>query len=618
MSSEESDCSSTTSEESESPGLHLPVRGCMASTSQEDCLGAMRGEFIPTNLQDCRVVACMVHGLRYNEAFAESESVKELCAVSANKVFSRSRNARLIMSNKIPLMTDDEEKPYCIWHPDVATVDTYRELVRRYPDMRYNVGRACAVGGYIDLYRELNLLPDISIAEEAWHNLGVVGSKEIFDLITCQPTRYAVLDDYTRSVNWKDPGIATGLNGDTAVLSSLDVTVEFWKEWLKAGRHHFNITEDHSIGETSSPQTHNPPLAPEHVPLLYNPLPLHLPTTNKDALIIHAAYEGNIDRYARLRRPFMVPEETAAVVRGIYHHTAFARWCHDQPQSVFGPGISSIHKAIEARFIMVNDLSRIGTTTNTAHNHFMPFMIWWPLLPQEATLRELARRRPDMMLQVAMTCIAADYRELWEELTPEPHALLWEQSAQRSETYMDTNRNYYVEDLERRAAEKGIDLLSWPGQGNWGDCYNSTRRDKEPTSRSLEPIQVCHVITQPVLTDFHAGSIYPGLQANAAAWELSIAVSDDLREQARTEDGIYLYEETSGQWTYKASVIFRQKLEAKELKEKELEEKELKEKELKEKELKEKELKEKELKEKELKEKELKEKEVETNKKTTA
>ncbi|KAA8565546.1 hypothetical protein EYC84_009403 [Monilinia fructicola] len=255
------------------------------------------------------------------------------------------------MSNKIPLMTDDEEKPYCIWYPDLAAVDTYRELAQTYPDMRYQVGRACAVGGYVDLYRELDLLPDISIAEEAWDNLDVVGSKEIFDLIICQPTYYAVMDDYTRSVNSKAPRTATGLNGDTAVLSSLNVTIDVWEKWSKARWHYFNITEDYSVGETSSPQMHNPPLAPMHVPLLYNPLPIHLPTTNKDPLILHAAYEGNIDRYARLLYD---------LVRGRGRHPFY----NAETKSFWGKSLD-IPKAALARFIMVNDLSRIVSTTNS-------------------------------------------------------------------------------------------------------------------------------------------------------------------------------------------------------------------------------------------------------------
>lgn len=409
--------------------------------------------------------------------------------------------------------------------------------------MRYQVGRACAVGGYVDLYRELDLLPDISIAEEAWDNLDVVGSKEIFDLIICQPTYYAVMDVYTRSVNSKAPRTATGLNGDTAVLSSLNVTIDVWEKWSKARWHYFNITEDYSVGETSSPQMHNPPLAPMHVPLLYNPLPIHLPTTKKDPLILHAAYEANIDRYARLRRPFMISYEEEAVTRGCYHNTSFARWCHNtsfarfynaETKSFWGKSLD-IPKAALARFIMVNDLSRIVSTTNSTDDwDFMPFMIWWPLIPQEATLRELARRRPDMRLQVAMACIFADYKGLWNQLTPEPHPLLWHQATLHPSCYSGPNQNYYVEDLERRAAEKNINLHTYSVK--WNDKLESTRRDKEPTTKALVPnIQVGDVINDD-LVEYTDGNVYGGrIQANVAEWELCIAVRDDVREQSRIE-----------------------------------------------------------------------------------
>lgn len=69
---------------------------------------------------------------------------------------ARARNARLIMSNIIPDgMEDPRVQPYCIWIPDVASVDTYRKLVHRYPAMLYQVGRACGAAGYADLYKEL-------------------------------------------------------------------------------------------------------------------------------------------------------------------------------------------------------------------------------------------------------------------------------------------------------------------------------------------------------------------------------------------------------------------------------------------------------------------------------
>jgi hypothetical protein len=87
--------------------------------------------------------------------------------------------------------------------------------------MRYNVGRACAAAGYLDLYRELQLLPDISIAEEARDNQKSHGDA-IFAEMMAQPTRYAVMDDFTPSVNINNPRAEACLNSDTAVRPLLD------------------------------------------------------------------------------------------------------------------------------------------------------------------------------------------------------------------------------------------------------------------------------------------------------------------------------------------------------------------------------------------------------------
>jgi hypothetical protein len=72
------------------------------------------------------------------------------------------------MSNVNPADIDSPyEYPYCIWHPDVALENTYREVAAKYPDLRHQVGRACAVACYTHLYLELDRLPDVSIDEEA-------------------------------------------------------------------------------------------------------------------------------------------------------------------------------------------------------------------------------------------------------------------------------------------------------------------------------------------------------------------------------------------------------------------------------------------------------------------
>jgi len=94
------------------------------------------------------------------------------------------------MSDIIPEMKEADEFPYCIWYPDVASEDTYRQLVERYPQLRYLVGRACAVAGYTQLYHELDLLPEVSIAEEAREN----GATAVFNHIMASTTKYAVLN----------------------------------------------------------------------------------------------------------------------------------------------------------------------------------------------------------------------------------------------------------------------------------------------------------------------------------------------------------------------------------------------------------------------------------------
>ncbi|TPX13446.1 uncharacterized protein E0L32_006176 [Thyridium curvatum] len=212
---------------------------------------------------------------------------------------------------------------------NVAKPDTYKELVEKYPDMRYQVGRACAVAGYTDLYRSLELLPDVSIAEEARDN--APSAKEIYSEIVSSHVRYAVMDDYNRSVNLDKPRPGAQLNGDTVVRSSLDVTMSIDDWVIDNGDEYYNrifdITEEGDIGPETMGEL-DPALKPHKVELLYSPIPYDLPTTNKELLIRVAAYHGNIDRYARLRRPGvrMSGGENYYVQRGIYHNSFFAKW----------------------------------------------------------------------------------------------------------------------------------------------------------------------------------------------------------------------------------------------------------------------------------------------------
>ncbi|KAF6805745.1 hypothetical protein CPLU01_15963 [Colletotrichum plurivorum] len=289
-------------------------------------------------------------------------------------------------------MADDENKPYCIWYPDLASEDTYRELVRRYPDMRYHVGRACAAAGYTSLYKELDLLPEVSIAEEARDNKQSGAS--IFEHIMSQPVRYKVLNDYTRTANLENPEAGVHMNGDTAVRSTLSGVVKHEHDPLY--KHYFDIQEDERVGEPGDPSVYQT-LENEHVSLFYSPLPRDLPTINKDVLIIMAAWDGNFERYARLRRPCRIANEISA-------------------------------------------------------GEYLPLVFWWPHRPKEDTLRELAWRRSDLKDHVAVACIVANYQEVFDELQAEPSRRQWEVACQSPNTH-------YRESVERRAAEQDVDFV---------------------------------------------------------------------------------------------------------------------------------------------------------------
>ncbi|KAL2131373.1 hypothetical protein VTI74DRAFT_5184 [Chaetomium olivicolor] len=141
---------------------------------------------------------------------------------------TRRTNARLITSN----------------YPGLATKDTYRELARRYPALRYQVGRACTMASYTALYFELDLLPEVSIAEEARES-GNDGSTAIFEHIMSQPTRYAVMDDYRRTVNLANPRAGACLNGDTAISPPPDKrNGDGDQHWIWP--RYFDITEEWS------------------------------------------------------------------------------------------------------------------------------------------------------------------------------------------------------------------------------------------------------------------------------------------------------------------------------------------------------------------------------------
>ncbi|ATY61449.1 hypothetical protein A9K55_008883 [Cordyceps militaris] len=457
-----------------------------------DARDAIRGLAVPDALGRRTMRLCVIRGLRYHAVFAQSPRAQ---ALRAWPEFARALHARAVMSNSIPDIRGDDEVPYCIWHPDTASEDTYRELARRYPYMAYQVARACAVAGYSHLYQELqedgSVLPDVAVAEEA----RACGSQDIYTAITSQPIRYRVMDDYSRSI-LADPQ-PSGLNGDTAVRPMLEVKQKFQVPRGSEGRvlsvdgdqdsdddsdddffsmipdpgfkeTMFNITEDMNIDEFATPEPDDTAdLA--MAAYLAKPLPRDLPTGNKDILILAAAYTGNIDQYARLRRPLMVDQEAGCVVRGIYHNPFFASWWATEPPPA--RHAAWIAKAIHARMIMSNDLSRL--TPDVPREH-LPYLIWYPAVARTTTYREVARRCPAMRPAVLRAAIYAKDRALFDELLdavePDPY-LLGEARAHDDVDDGDgeARPSYYTRRLLARAETLGLaEEISDMQNDRWG------------------------------------------------------------------------------------------------------------------------------------------------------
>lgn len=170
----------------------------------------------------------------------------------------------------------------------------------------------------------------------------------------------------------------------------------------------------------------------------------------------------------------------------------------------------------------------------------MPAIIWWPLLPAETTLHELAARRPDARLQAAMACNAADYRELWDELAPGPSEELYERARGGDPPYSgQLVRSYYTDYLETKCPNIQTDFPApSPGWQN-AECWEPARRDKEPTTTmlSLGILMVRGVLVNGFVSGDPDESVYPGrLQVNAAEWELFVCVGEDLRRRAMEGD----------------------------------------------------------------------------------
>ncbi|KAJ5564848.1 hypothetical protein N7513_001090 [Penicillium frequentans] len=517
-----------------------------AQYDEEACKDAVHGSRIPKDLSESCHRLSTIRGIRHHYGFAQQlHGIPE---------FTRALNARDIMSGIIPTISRPEETPYCIWYPEVPTEDTLRALVQRYPDMLYHAARVCAVAGYVDLYKELDPLPEVHIAEEAGYasmQKNSNGSQQIYQHILSQPVKFEIMNDYTRTVNFAGRRVAV-LNGDTAVYSSLtarrkyyspqgSTSIRYRKPWdtYCSYPHYFNITEDWGIDDHDC----DAPEAPEdYVPLVYNPLPADLPLINKDKLIHVAAYNGDIDRYARLRRPQMLEHEWALVVHGIYHYPFFAKyWTTQIPEHPEDEGDRrdlKIRRAINARRIMSNDLSWLSPDTP---GRVMPDLIWYPQLAYCTTYEKLAHRRPGMLEMCLRACIVAGDTHSWDDLLhdafdiyksdgddePEDPKMWWLSKHTRYGLWMEaeSSSNKHFQNDISAAVPYAAQKFQCPHTNSdwWGDYYNAQSlytSDRDLVVQLFDPV--------------HAGSTegpYNGMGCGIGDVDLALFLRDAISRE---------------------------------------------------------------------------------------
>lgn len=501
--------------------------------SDEACRLALRGEVVPQALGDRTARICTIRGIRHHAGFGE-----ELHGVLPE--FTRAVNARRIMSNIIPIL--DEKKPqnnpYCIWHPQIASQETYRVLAVKYPFMVYQVARACAVAGYTELYLELDILPDTHIAEEARES----GHMDIYNNIMAKPARFSILNDYSRTID-ANPTEPANLNGDTQVARHL----AHQHEWRRLNIYddqgvgsdnytvlnsvlpatYFDITEDRCVSETCSHTTEYP--TPSSLPLssssailatlLCEPLPRDLPTVDKDLLIVSAAYYGDIDRYVRLRRPELLSNELPAIVRGIYHSTPFAVWWSRQSYEARNPpGISfQIDRAIAARFIMNNII--LPELLSQTDWMAVPYLIWYPTVAAPSTYLELATRLPDTRPQVLRACIVGDYQEVFDQILVDAVP----DRAVQAEANLSGNKHYATA-ITRRLAR--LKLTSAPAPVPYWQILPLTSITR-PNHAAPQVSKGVPLNSQMIRHNFEA--LYDGLECVSAALDLALCIPDEWK-----------------------------------------------------------------------------------------
>lgn len=132
-----------------------------------------------------------------------------------------------------------------------------------------------------------------------------------------------------------------------------------------------------------------------------------------------------------------------------------------------------------------------------------------------------------MKPQAALACIAGDYHVTYKLLDVDPHHYLWKQA----QVYCANP--LYLQDLETRAAEAGIDLrrgVQGPPPIGLSGFLAALEPIKEPTSLQMAP----GVMIETRLFD---DGVYPGhYNVNGNLFETYICASDASRSRAERDE----------------------------------------------------------------------------------
>ncbi|KAL4760942.1 uncharacterized protein BDW70DRAFT_160359 [Aspergillus foveolatus] len=216
------------------------------------------------------------------------------------------------------------------------------------------------------------------------------------------------------TINSDSPPHPAFLDGETHVRWKLE-----WRYTLSEdatedfGSEEIDIEEDRCIGlEPGEPDVSlYDELNPHEAELLWEPLPLDIPTMKKYLLLqmaaLKAMWTGFLDASAADRRRISpVTRSKPSALSVVYTITQCRITDNERAET---------QTAINARRIMIND---VGTFTED--DHCKPRLIWYALKPDESTLRSLAKWCPFMHTQIAIAAIYCNYQGLYETLNIRP------------------------------------------------------------------------------------------------------------------------------------------------------------------------------------------------------